>query len=139
MADQIKIQQGALPWQPTDDAEIAETFLHYDFPRTGVMLQEGNSFLFACVDEYPKLSLWAYVLIDVDDADTIRESPSAAVAHFSTSERPITLALADDRGIFHTSVFVRNVGGPFLMSAIDSMLASLEALQEQRHLLSAAG
>jgi hypothetical protein len=142
MADQIKIQQSAPPWTPTDDAQIVETFLHYDFPRAGIIEQEGNKYLFSCVDEYRTLSLWAYVLIELPDVDALRESADRAVEYFSTTKKPVSLALANqERGITATATYAP-IDKPFLSSALASMVAALSDIQDQLSedgLLPAAG
>ncbi|HEY7874957.1 MAG TPA: hypothetical protein VIG64_07515 [Actinomycetota bacterium] len=136
MADQIKIQQSAPPWTPTDDARIVETFLHYDFPRAGIIEQEGNEYLFSCLDEYRALSLWAYVLIEVGDADLLRKSPEQTIDYFSNTGKPVSLALAnEERGITATATYMAT-DRPFLGSALFSMA---EAVSDIRDHLSEGG
>lgn len=139
MGDQIKIQHGADPWRPTDDAEIIDSFLQYDFPRIGILRQGGNEYLFACIDEFRSLGLWAYTLIDRGDEARLREISQVVVEHFESTSRPITLVLADERGIIHAADFVDVEGEPFLRSALDSISNSLDELTAHRELFAAAG
>ncbi|MDQ3952497.1 MAG: hypothetical protein M3279_05970 [Actinomycetota bacterium] len=132
MSDQIKIQQGAAPWAPTDDAEVVETFLRYDFPRTGIVMQGARRYLFACIDEYgPNCGLWAYIAIDDGDEDRLRNSADESVAYFEAARKPITIAVADaDRGIFHSADYLRESSVPFLKAAAESVVGTLEEFRK---------
>ncbi|HEX2057412.1 MAG TPA: hypothetical protein VHI71_03505 [Actinomycetota bacterium] len=140
MPDQIKLQHGATPWTPTRDAEVLETFVHYDFPRVGIVRQGDESYVFACLDEYGTVGLWGYAAVARDEVVTLRDSRDKLVGYFAATQNPITLALADaDRGIFHSASFVRRAGGSFLDAAVDSILAALEELRKRQELSGAPG
>ena len=130
MADQIKIQQSAAPWLPTDDAQITETFLHYDFPRAGIVQQEGNAYLFSCLDEFHTYSLWAYVLIEEGDEAALRESPARAIDYFENATKPISLSLASNGEIILSAAY-RETGQHFVKDALECVGEVLTELSER--------
>jgi hypothetical protein len=61
MADMINIELGAMPWEPTRDSELVETYDYWDQPLAGVIRQHGQAFLFDCLKGVAESeSLWAY-------------------------------------------------------------------------------
>jgi hypothetical protein len=103
IADQIVVQDGALPWKPTGGSELVETYAYYDQPTLGLIRQAGVPYVFRCVDLIDeRLSLWAYALIKDEEALLLSEAADLprALAEV-TAGKPFTVALADEEdGIF---------------------------------------
>ena len=100
MADQIAIQEGALPWQPSGGSELVETYAYYDQPTLGLIRQAGSPYVFRCLDLVDdRLSVWAYALIKDEEAAVLDEAEdlSRALAEV-TAGKPFTVALADEEG-----------------------------------------
>ncbi|MDQ3916489.1 MAG: hypothetical protein M3323_14350 [Actinomycetota bacterium] len=135
MAGGIKIQHAAPPWQPTDDSEVVQTFVRYDFPRVGVVSQGPRRFLFGCVDEIDSLTLWAYVELTDADERSLLETPDRAVEHFEMATRPISLAMArEDDGIVLSTPFAPVAGVTFVDAVVASTTAAAGDLLAQRRL-----
>jgi hypothetical protein len=103
MADQIAIEVGARPWEPTAESEVVETYAYYDQPILGLIRQSGHPYVFRCVDLVgDRYSVWAYVLIEdrevarLDEADDLNDALTEV-----TAGKPFTVALVDEAvGIF---------------------------------------
>lgn len=95
MGDQISIEVGRMPWQPADDAVLAETLHYYDAPLIGVIEQCGMKHVFWCLEGHvDPTSLWAYTRVDEAELAPLRGSSDfdAALAQL-TADRPIVIAL----------------------------------------------
>ncbi|HEV2755704.1 MAG TPA: hypothetical protein VG318_07990 [Actinomycetota bacterium] len=130
------MQQAAAPWTPTEDAHLVETFVRYDFPRVGIVEQDGRRFLFGCVDELDELSLWAYVEVDETEEQVLAGAADRTVEHFERTASPISVALArEDSGIVLSAPFLPVSGASFVDAVVASIMAVAEDLREQKRLL----
>lgn len=135
MGDQIKIQQAANPWTPTDDSVLKEVFLAYDFPRIGIIEQAGHDYLFAHLDDHKDLSMWAYGLIEPGDIDRLRAGPDAAVLFFEETRMSVSIAIArEGNGIVHSASYF-----PLAETFLESAFLCLDqSLSEARDFLAQA-
>lgn len=102
MGDTIRIEPGSRPWSPGYESELVEELARFDVPTVGILWQEGNHYAFWCVEGWndPK-SLWAYILLEDDDVEELRDVDSAGAGYQKLAElatsKPVTVALADER------------------------------------------
>ena len=130
MSDEIRVQLSAPPWLAAEGTDLVEVFNHYDFPRVGLLRQEGNLYLFMCLDEFKDLGLWVYVLIDPSDVDRLRESADFALAYLSRTTRAITVVSSRDERIEIISSY-EPLGRTVSESALLSVERALEELTEE--------
>lgn len=119
MSDQIALQVGAAPWNPSDDAVIVDEYDRYDMPTAGVIEQGGVPYLFECVEGVAeRFNVWVYAPLSASEATAISvlEDPhlTSAMQHVFES-RNVAVALAvDDRihtgGVLYDSDAVRSGG-----------------------------
>lgn len=130
MGDQISIQLGERPWQPTDKTELLEEFHRYNRPLAGVLRQEGNLYYFACVDGHADdWSLWAYTLIDEHDVLRLREESADVETAFVEAANPVSLAIANEiEGIVESARLVQT-GRTLRESAVESFEYAGERLR----------
>jgi len=103
MADQIAIQDSALPWKPSDGTDLLEVYAYYDQPTLGLIRQAGLPYVFRCVDVVEnRITLWAYALIKDEEAALLSEAEDLPrVLAEVTAGKPFTVALAEEEsGIF---------------------------------------
>jgi hypothetical protein len=75
MADPLKFEPGQKPWLPSRKAELVETFLYNNMPLVGVVRQQGNLYLFRCVEGFAdETHVWAYVPVEEHNLDKLRRS-----------------------------------------------------------------
>lgn len=98
MSDLIRIQPGAMPWQPTPTTEVVEVLNEYDAPLLAVLKQLGNSYMARCLlGELSPVSLWVYApLGEVDEAILRQGGPDDIDRHAERLSRGlVTVAVAD--------------------------------------------
>jgi hypothetical protein len=104
MADQIAIQDGAIPWKPSGGSELIETYGYYDRPILGLIRQAGHPYVFRCVDFSDPYSVWAYALLEEKDAARLGEvkyEDLPEAIREVTAGKSFTIALAsEESGIF---------------------------------------
>jgi hypothetical protein len=139
MADQIAIQDGALPWQPSGGSELVDTYAYYDQPTLGLIRQAGCPYVFRCVDLVDdRLSLWAYALIKEQEAAVLSEADDLPRAlEEVTAGKPFTVALADEEeGIFQWWFLDELEGGPSILDSEAIRRGLLPIIIELRNTLS---
>ncbi len=104
MADQLTFQPGAVPWRPTDETELVHVFHKYNHPLAGVIKQRGNSFFFTLMEDvFDEWSVWAYVLVEPEDVERLRDRNAAMTYVEETASHPVFLAIAKDAAIIFTA------------------------------------
>jgi hypothetical protein len=138
VADQIGVEPGALPWKPSGDSELAETYAYYDQPILGLIRQATLPYAFRCVDLVGNLTMWAYALIEEDDVarlDDADDLPSALAE--VTAGKPFTVALADEEaGIFEWWYLDEELeGSPSILDSAAIRRALLPIVEEHNNRL----
>jgi hypothetical protein len=99
MADQLEIEAGALPWKPSGNAELADTYAYYDQPTLGLIRQAALPYVFRCIDLVGDLSVWAYALIEEGDVGHLEGADDVVSALAEvTAGKPFTVAIASEEG-----------------------------------------
>lgn len=125
MGDQLTFQSGALPWRPTEDAEIEHVFHKYNHPLAGVIRQAGNRFFFSRIEDVlDEWSVWAYVLIEEGDIERLQD-PGATRSYLEDdAPHPIVLAVAKDSVITFTATAPPPTSEESFLEAVLATLAS---------------
>jgi hypothetical protein len=143
MADQIVIQDGALPWKPSGGSELVETYGYYDQPILGLIRQAGLPYVFRCVDLIDhRYSVWAYALINDREVGRLSEAEDLQLALAEvTAGKPFTVALADEEaGIFEWWVLDDELdGSPPILDSAAIRRALLPVVMELRNRLAHVG
>jgi len=138
MADQIAIQDGALPWKPSGGTELVETYAYYDQPTLGLIRQAGLPYVFRCIDLLDeRFSLWAYALVKDEETALLSEAQDLprALAKVTTG-KPFTVALADEEGgIFEWWFLDELKGRPSILDSEAIRRGLLPAMIELRNRL----
>jgi len=138
MADQILIQDHALPWAPSGDTELVESYAYYDQPTLGLIRQAGLPYVFRCIDLIDdRFSLWAYALIKDEEAALLDEAEDLprALAEV-TAGKPFTVALAEEEaGIFEWWFLDELKGRPSILDSEAIRRGLLPAIIELRNRL----
>jgi hypothetical protein len=129
MADNVLVQPGSPPWQPTEDSELVAVYHRYNGPLTGVIRQRGHLYLFHCVlgHEQPT-NFWLYTLIEeadvavLEDEEQLFDPALRAVLTY----RPLVAAFASEEGGITFSAAV----GPQSAAPLPDNPEGLEALGE---------
>ena len=75
MSGQVAIEQGRHPWLPSRDAEEVLVLHRYDMPLIGVIRQDGDLYLYRCIEGQTEAShLWAYSALGEDELVTLSEA-----------------------------------------------------------------
>lgn len=139
MADQIVIHVGALPWEPSPDAELVEAYSYYDQPTLGLIRQAGLPYVFRCVDLVDdRFSLWAYALITDEEVARLSEAEDLlrALAQV-TAGKLFTVALAEEEGgIFEWWFLDELEGFPSILDSEAIRRGFLPIITELRNRLS---
>ncbi len=138
MADQVSLQPGFPPWQPAADAELVRTFSYYDMPLIGVIRQAGALYLFLCVEgQSGSENLWAYALIQEDEASTldrlVREpNEFDSTLKTLTLGKPLVVALArEGHGVVSSALIEQPSLHPSLLDAAIEAFRSTESNLER--------
>jgi len=105
MSDTIQLEPGGVPWQPSSDAELIETFVHYNMPIVGIVRQRGQMYLFRCAEGFGDTThVWAYLSISANDLANLlkyfrkygKEDFWHVIEANLGGNEPLTIALATD-------------------------------------------
>jgi hypothetical protein len=134
MGDQISIQQGFPPWQPTEHTELLETYDFYDMPLAGLVLQGGDRYVFWCeAGKNEDWSLWAYLLVDDRDLTALDDSDDlyADIAAIR-GDKPLVVAISHEgHGIVSSALLASPTQFPTLAKATLEAFRSSESKLEQ--------
>ncbi len=133
MAEHIAIEQGRHPWLPSEDAELVETYHHYDMPLIGAIRQGSALHLFRCIDGHvDSIQVWAYSRITPEDLEILRAAGADnldGLIDELVSEKTTVVALAhEDRGLTVSALLADLTGYPSPLHAARAALG--EALSE---------
>lgn len=141
MADQISIQPGFSPWQPSSDAELLETYNYYDMPLEGIVGQGGVSYLFRCIEgQTGPESLWAYTLLEEGEAGSLanlKDQPEALEDRLRSlgQRKPLVIAVArEGHGVVSSALIEEPDRFDSLLDAAIEAFRSIEG--ELEHLRS---
>jgi len=109
MSDHIHIEQGALPWRPSQSSEVQCVFHEFTIPLVGVVEQHGVSYLFWCVIGHAAPEhAWAYSRIDPEQVEYLQ---GASAENFDERLREVvgdgasSFAIAsDDKGVIESVI-----------------------------------
>lgn len=137
MAERIIIEHGRHSWLPSGDAELVETFHHFDMPLIGVIRQGGALHLFRCVSGHvDSAQVWAYTGISEGELQTLlRADPDhfdAMVAGLA-EDRPTVVALGNESRGLTLSILLANPGEYLRLlqtarAALDEALHEIDAI-----------
>jgi hypothetical protein len=130
MGDQISIQQGFPPWQPTEDTELLETYDFYDMPLAGLVLQGGNRYVFWCeAGKTEDSSLWAYLQVDERDLSVLENSDDLYTGIVAIrGDKPLVVAISrEGHGIVSSALLARPTEFPTLAKATLEAFRSSES------------
>lgn len=100
MSRQVAIEQGRQPWLPSRDAEEVLVLHRYDMPLIGVVRQDGDLYLYRCIEGHTDAShLWAYTALQEDELEALsKASPEGLddAIEAAAAGRPAVVALAHD-------------------------------------------
>jgi len=100
MADLLLPQQGARPWAPADNVTVGEVLNEYNIPLIGLLEQDGNSYLYACLfGELEPVNIWAYSHVTTQEFDQLTRLEGAALTTAidqALMNRMTVVALASD-------------------------------------------
>jgi hypothetical protein len=134
MADRIAIEQGRHPWLPSEDAELVETFHHYDMPLIGAIRQGSALHLFRCIDGHvDSTQVWAYTRITPEELEALRAAGPDdldALVDRLVAGKPTVLALAHEERGLTVSALLADLGGLPQPAAHAARAALGEALSE---------
>jgi hypothetical protein len=140
MADQIIIQDGALPWEPSGGSELIETYDYYDQPILGLIRQAGHPYVFRCVDLIDPYSVWAYALLEEKEVERLCEVEDQDLPETLrevTAGKPFTIALAKEQsGIFEWLFLDGSEDSPDILDSQAIRLAFVPKLTELTNRLS---
>jgi hypothetical protein len=142
MSGQVAIEQGRQPWLPSRDAEEVLVLHRYDMPLIGVIRQDGDLYLYRCIEGQTDVShLWAYSSLGEDELVALsKASPEDLdqAVEAVASHRPVVVALAHDgTGITASALVVTPERYESLIHAAGSVLrdASSEVDEKLAHLV----
>jgi hypothetical protein len=125
MSDQLSLEPGALPWQPSNDAHLGEVFDRYDRPLIGLLEQGGHRFLFFCVaGRTEDWNVWAYTRLEEEEAGLLASAPDfeAALRTVGTTKSFVLAVASDEAGVVEATQVEHSDELP---GAAHSLLASL--------------
>jgi hypothetical protein len=133
MAERIAIEQGRRPWLPSEDAELVETFHHYDMPLIGAIRQGSTLHLFRCIDGHvDSIQVWAYTRITPEQLEALRAAGPDdldVLIDGLVSGKATVVALAhEERGLTVSALLADLSGYPSPLHAARAALG--EALSE---------
>jgi hypothetical protein len=101
MVDRISLALHFPPWEPSSEAELVETYIYYDVPRLGAISDNGELYLFRCVEGFAdEIHVWAYAPITTMELATLNEAQGTAelwgVVEEITSKGSLSFAVASD-------------------------------------------
>jgi hypothetical protein len=104
MSGYVAIEQGRQPWLPSRDAEEVVVLHRYDMPLIGVIRQDGELYLYRCIEGHTEAShLWAYTALREDELEALGEATPEGfdqAVEAAAASRPVVVAIAhDDTGI----------------------------------------
>jgi hypothetical protein len=141
MNRQVAIEQGRQPWLPSRDAEEVLVLHRYDMPLIGVIRQDGDLYLYRCIEGLTEAShLWAYTALREDELESLGgASPEGLdqAVEAAAADRPLVVALAhDDTGITASALITTPDRYKSLVHAASSALrdASIEVDKKLAHL-----
>ena len=141
MSGQVAIEQGRQPWLPSRDAEEVLVLHRYDMPLIGVIRQDGDHYLYRCIEGQTDAShLWAYSALREDELEALSEASPEALdqaVDAAASDRPVVVALAHDgTGITASAIVATPQRYESLVHAAGSALrdASSEVDEKLAHL-----
>jgi hypothetical protein len=121
MSDLLRLQLGARPWLPADDVTPLEVLNEYDIPLSGLIEQEGMTFLYACLlGELEELNIWAYSHLSEAEAGRLRsllEDDLAAAIDEALANRMLVVALAHDAKLADWGPLDAGMEGPLGLAA----------------------
>jgi hypothetical protein len=139
MADQIMIQDGALPWEPTGGSELIETYGYYDQPTLGLIRQAGHLYVFRRVDFGDRYSVWAYALLEDEEVarlSEVEDQDLLSALREVTAGKSFTIALVDEEiGIFEWLFLDGSEGSPDILDSEAIRRVLLPRLTELRNRL----
>lgn len=136
MTNLLLPQHGARPWLPADSATAGEVLNAYNVPLTGLVEQDGTTFLFACLlGELERQNIWAYAKLEAGEA---AELVSAGDDEFSErvdealTNRMLVVALASDYELVDWLTIDAGVEGPLALAKrfLDAMRRRLTSMQQ---------
>lgn len=149
MADFIRLQHGAPPWQGSGErSHHIATYHFHDIPLIGLIKRDGVCYLFRCLGgEVENVNLWSYTLIEPSEIDRLEATTTAeefenVVADLT--ERPGVVAVAIDGLGIIGSDHVEDWSDPRphftrLNEAVEAVISRLHAgMEAQRDRLVAA-
>lgn len=137
MSDQIRLEAGHQPWKPSSSSKIVVEYQYYDIPLSGVLEQEGQEYLFVCMDGADEnVSVWWYTLINPEQRELIEGATTTDEfherLHRTNFEGWSRIALATQRhGIFDYEDVPD--GGRGVDEAFRALLERLDSLQDEAH------
>ena len=142
MSGQVAIEQGRQPWLPSRDAEEVLVLHRYDMPLIGVIRQDGDLYLYRCIEGQTEAShLWAYSALGQDELVALSEASPEGLdqaVEAAAAARPVVVALAhDDTGITASALVANPERYESVIHAAGSALrdASSEVDEKLAHLV----
>lgn len=131
MPELIHLQFGAQPWQPGEDSRVVEVYDRHDRPTCGLIEQQGQKFLFDCIEGHAyDTNVWAYVHVSEDQISKLTAAEGAEFAKAVDQLLkgvPLVAALAVGDRLEMAHVLGPNDTGKNLYTSImDAVLAKIE-------------
>jgi hypothetical protein len=129
-------QHGARPWLPADNVTAGEILNAYNFPLSGLIEQDGVTFLYACLlGELESQNIWAYAQVSRQEAERLQSAVDgefAAAMDRTLANRMLVVALASDYELVDWLAIDAGVEGPLALAKrfLDGMRRRLKSMQK---------
>jgi hypothetical protein len=122
MGDLLLPEPGARPWMPAGNATTFETLHKYNIPLSGLIEQDGVTFLYAClVGELEELNVWAYSHVtarEVKRLTSLLGDDLAAATDAALMHRDVIVALAHDHELQFWLPIASGEDGPLQLAKL---------------------
>lgn len=135
MTDQIRINQGDLPWLPVD-SEAVEVLRYHNAPTAGILRQDEQLYLFqAIVDLADGTGLWAYNPVTEQQMRALCTSNTDAgdelAFHMWMNARGAVALVANDRVVAAEPVDASGPGErPAFPDAVERLIKKVKGTDE---------
>ncbi len=110
---------------------MEHVFHRYNHPLAGVFKQAGNRFFFSRIEDVlDEWSVWAYVLIEEADIESLRDRDAARRHLEEHAPHPVFLAVARDARIMITAIAPPpSSEDSFLKAVLESLAVATDAFR----------
>lgn len=150
MTARLRPEDRARPWMPATDVVPVHEFDRYNIPLSGILEQDGQMYLFACVfgEEDPD-NVWAYAPVADDEIEHLRQLTGNDVldaVEDALSNKPLVVAFANEWELEAWHMIDAGEEGPLRIArrflrrwrrSLEQQRGQIDELEQKRELVDA--